>query len=79
MLCLGHPPGSPHSAIFVVHRLFDFFIISFTFEYRAGQPAHADADVLLYLMGFSGCNWLRLFKCSSAYGTANACARVRQH
>ena len=28
-------------------------------EKRAGQPVHAEADVLIYLRGFSGCDWLR--------------------
>ena len=27
-------------------------------EKRTGQPVHAEANVLVYLRGFSGCNWL---------------------
>ena len=29
-------------------------------EKRAGQPVHEEADVLVYLRGFSGCDWLHL-------------------
>ena len=71
-------PCTPQFSLFVGCSTFFFFIISFISETCAGQPAHAEADMLVSLMGFSGCDWLRLLRRSSTYETANAYARIRQ-